>query len=50
MSVELGKYAWSVLSAYGISLLLLILLVGYFLWQSARSKVELEEAKDNQNG
>ena len=45
MTLQLGKYAWFVLSAYGISLLLLAILVGFFLWRSARSKYELQQAK-----
>ena len=45
MTLELGKYAWFVLSAYGVSFLLLAVLVGYFLWRNSRSKHELEQAK-----
>ena len=49
MSFELGKYALPILLAYGVSFLLLALLIGYFLWQRAQSKMELEEAKGLQD-
>tara|TARA_Y100000766_G_scaffold32931_1_gene22848 strand:- start:435 stop:587 length:153 start_codon:yes stop_codon:yes gene_type:complete len=49
MSFELGKYALPILSAYAVSFLLLALLIGYFLWRSAQSKMELEEAKGLQD-
>ena len=40
--VELGKYAGTVLSAYGVALALLLGLVVLSLWQSARVRRALE--------
>ncbi len=40
--VELGKYAGTVLSAYGVALALLLGLVALSLWQSARVRRALE--------
>ncbi|WP_372841706.1 heme exporter protein CcmD [Phaeovulum sp.] len=36
--VELGKYASTVMSAYGVTLLLLVVIVAQSLWRSARVK------------
>jgi len=51
MMPDLGKYAVTVLSAYGASFLLLVGLVAWSLWQAARVKRVLDEAearaKDN---
>ncbi|MDG2405192.1 MAG: heme exporter protein CcmD [Paracoccaceae bacterium] len=43
---ELGKYAWTVLSAYGLSILLLILLVfwSYLCWRSVKSDLDAQES------
>ena len=42
---ELGKYAWTVLSAYGLSTLLLLLLVGwsYLRWRNVKSDLDAQE-------
>ena len=40
--VDLGKYAGTVLSAYGVALALLLGLVALSLWQSARVRRALE--------
>ena len=41
MSVELGKYAATVLSAYGASLALLALLVALTLWRGRRVRARM---------
>ena len=41
MSVELGKYAATVLSAYGASLALLALLVVLTLWRGRRIRARM---------
>ena len=46
MNVDLGKYAIWVLTAYGATVLLLVLLVGFYLWLNMRSKVDLKDAED----
>ena len=38
---DLGKYASEVLSAYGVSIVLIAALVVLSLWQSKRTKAEL---------
>jgi len=38
MMVELGKYAVAVMSAYGVTVLLLAVLIGQTLWRGARVK------------
>ena len=43
--VDLGKYAVTVLSAYGVSLMLIFALVGATLWRSARVKRALAEVE-----
>ncbi|MGQ0609494.1 MAG: heme exporter protein CcmD [Paracoccaceae bacterium] len=43
MMPDLGKYAFSVLSAYGASLLLLAVLIGVTWMQSRRAKARLAE-------
>ena len=50
MMPELGKYAGAVLSAYGISLLLLLGLVGFSVWQARRVKGRLERAEQGRDG
>ena len=41
--MTLGKYAGTVLSAYGAALVLLVALVAVTLWQGARMKRRLAE-------
>lgn len=43
MMPDLGKYAGTVLGAYGAGLLLLLLLVAVSLWQGRRVKRALEQ-------
>lgn len=45
MMPDLGKYAVTVLSAYGASFALLVGLVAWTLWQGARVKRTLDEAE-----
>ena len=47
---DLGKYAEAVLSAYGISIVLIIALVAVSLWQSRRAKAALQEVEKRRNG
>lgn len=46
--VELGKYAATVLTAYGASLALLAGLIGVTLWKGARAKRALAAAESEQ--
>ena len=39
---DLGKYADTVLSAYGASILLLVLLVVFSLWRGRKVRAEME--------
>ncbi|NBZ87943.1 heme exporter protein CcmD [Rhodobacteraceae bacterium CYK-10] len=39
---DLGKYAFTVLAAYGASLGLIALLIGVSLWQGAKARRALE--------
>ena len=41
--IDLGKYASTVLSAYGAAIVLLVALVALTLWQGARMKRRLAE-------
>ena len=53
MMPDLGKYAFAVLASYGVSLLLLVAIVGVSLWQGARIKralAEVEERQGKDNG
>lgn len=53
MMPELGKYAFAVLASYGVSLVLLVAVVGLSLWQGARVKralAEVEERQGKDNG
>ena len=52
MMVSLGKYAGTVLSAYGVALALLLGLVALSLWQSAkvRRALEAQERRMAKNG
>lgn len=45
MMPDLGKYAVTVLSAYGAALGLLLALVAVTLWQGARMKRALDEVE-----
>ncbi len=45
MIPELGKYAGAVLSSYGLSIGLLLLLVGVSMMRSRRVKAELAEVE-----
>jgi heme exporter protein D len=52
MIPELGKYAFVVLASYGVSIGLLLAVVGLSLWQGARvrralEQVEARQGKDN---
>lgn len=42
MIPDLGKYAVYVLSAYGVSLLLLLAIVGLSVWRARSVRAELE--------
>ncbi len=52
MIPELGKYASAVLSAYGVSIVLLVGLVWWSLSQSTKARKALaeEEARQSKNG
>ena len=39
---DLGKYATEVLSAYGVSVVLLLAIIGLTLWQSRKARAELQ--------
>ncbi|MCV3271188.1 heme exporter protein CcmD [Roseobacter sinensis] len=45
MMPDLGKYAEAVLSAYGVSLLLLVLLIVWTLRQGRRARRALQEVE-----
>ena len=47
---ELGKYAGAVLSAYGISLILLAGLVAFSFWRARVVKTQLERVDRGRNG
>jgi len=50
--VDLGKYAVTVLSAYGVALALILGLVALSLWQGARVKraLDAQEKRMGRNG
>lgn len=50
--MDLGKYAVSVLSAYGATAVLLAGIIGQSLWRNARARAALDdyEARRNQRG
>ncbi len=50
MIPDLGKYAGTVLGAYGAALALLVALVALTLWQGARVKRALEEIEARAKG
>ncbi len=49
MSVDLGKYAFTVWAAYGVTIVLLIVLVGFYLVQNSRSKADLEDVESSED-
>ncbi len=52
MIPELGKYAGAVLSSYGVSLALILLLVVLSIWRARRVKAALDvvERRSKRNG
>lgn len=46
MIPELGKYAGTVLGAYGVTLVLILGLVALSLWQSANARRALREREE----
>ena len=50
MMPDLGKYAGSVLSAYGASIVFLIAIVVLSVVQSRRAKAALKDVEDRRNG
>ena len=47
---DLGKYTGVVLSAYGISLLLMAGLVAFSFWRARAVKAQLDRAEQGRNG
>ncbi len=45
MMPDLGKYAGAVLSAYAVSLVLIVALVALSLWRARRVRAELEQVE-----
>ena len=43
---DLGKYADTVLSAYGVSILLLVLLLVLTLWRGAKVRAALKDVEE----
>lgn len=50
MMPELGKYASTVLSAYGVSIVLLIALVWWSLLTARRARADLDKVETRRNG
>ncbi|WP_088625675.1 heme exporter protein CcmD [Oceanicola sp. 22II-s10i] len=50
MIPDLGKYAGAVLSAYGVSLALLVALVAVSLIRARRVKAQLDEVEGRRDG
>ena len=50
MIPDLGKYADAVLSAYAVSILLLVGLVAISLWRGRRVRAEMEDVERRQDG
>ena len=50
MMPDLGKYAVSVLGAYGASIALLVMIVGLSLRGAARARRDLDRAEGRDNG
>lgn len=48
MLPDLGKYAAVVLGSYGVTIALLVALVGWTLWKGARVKAALREIEARQ--
>lgn len=48
MLPDLGKYAGVVLGSYGVTIVLLVTLVGWTLWKGARVKAALREIEARQ--
>lgn len=46
MLPELGKYAVPVLSAYGVSLGLIVVMIAQSLWKSAKVKRNLQQIEE----
>ena len=46
MIPELGKYAGAVLSAYGVSFVLLALIVGASVWRARNIRTQLKDIED----
>ena len=46
--IQLGKYETTVLSAYAVALLLIVLLIAVTLWKSRRVRRQLEEVEARQ--
>jgi len=45
MMPDLGRYATEVLSAYGLSIALLLLLVLFSIWKARRVRAQLDEVE-----
>ena len=45
MMPDLGKYGDAVLSAYGASILLLVILVAFSIWKGRRVRAELDRVE-----
>ena len=50
MIPDLGKYAATVLWAYGVSLALLLIIVWLSVWQARRMKRRLDAAEERRRG
>jgi len=50
MMPDLGKYGDTVLSAYGVSIGILIVLVGLSLWRGRRVRADLATVEDRMRG
>ena len=50
MMPDLGKYADTVMSAYGASVILLLLLVGLSLWRGRRVRAEMQRVEQRMRG
>ncbi len=50
MMPDLGKYADAVLSAYAASIVLLVAIVVFSVWQSKRAKAALKDVEKRRNG
>lgn len=47
---DLGKYADAVLSAYAVSIVLLVAIVVLTLWRGRRVRAEMEDVERRQDG